>query len=258
VRFSGLLAALAALGLAIAIVVGAVEVPDLAGALRDATESLGGWVYLGVAALVFVETTVLLGFVIHGELALMVGGVAAAGGEALLPLLIALTCAAAVTGDLVSFLLGRRLGRPFLERRGARLGMGPARLASVDAFFARHGGKAIFLGRFTGLLRATVPFISGSSGLAVRQILPFSVASAVVWTTTFTLIGYAFADSFARAGDTASRVAAVGILVAIAYFVVRARLTRRPPAPARRAGSGGGPDGSATAGRRAASARRGP
>ena len=110
--------------------------------------------------------------------------------------MIALVCAAAVAGDLVSLLLGRRLGRPFLERQGAGVGLGAARLARVDAFFERHGGKALFLGRFTGFLRATMPFVTGSSGLTPPRLLPYSVTSALVWTVTFTVLGYAFSESF--------------------------------------------------------------
>ena len=123
-------AAIAGIALAGAVAVGALAVPDLAGALSDATRSLGGGIYVAVAVLVFLETTALLGFVIHGELALLLGGVAAERGDASLLAMIGLVCAAAVAGDLVSLLLGRRLGRPFLERHGARVGLGAARLAT--------------------------------------------------------------------------------------------------------------------------------
>jgi membrane protein DedA with SNARE-associated domain len=220
-------AATAAVALAAAIAAGVVAVPDLSGALSDATRSLGGWIYLAVAALVFLETTALLGFMIHGELALLLGGVAAERGDASLLAMIALVCAAAVAGDMASLLLGRRLGRRFLARHGARIGLGPARLARVDGFFARHGGKALFLGRFTGFLRATMPFVAGSSGLAPRRLLPYSVASALVWTTTFTVLGYAFSESFRDAGDTATRAGLAGILLATTALFVRSRWTRR-------------------------------
>jgi membrane protein DedA with SNARE-associated domain len=73
-----------------------------------------------------------------------------------------------VAGDVVSLRLGRSLGRPFLERRG----LGPERLARVDGFFARHGRKALFLGRFTGFLRSTMPFVVGSAGMSVRRLRP--------------------------------------------------------------------------------------
>ena len=226
-RIAPLGAAVAVVGLAVAIATGVVAVPDLADEYADATSSLGAWIYLVVIGLVFLDTSTLAGFVIHGELALVVGGVAAERGDASLPVLIALVSAAAVAGDLVSLFLGRRLGRPFLHRHGARIGLGATRLARVDGFFARHGGKALFLARFTGFLRATMAFVAGSSGLPATRLLPYSVASALVWTGTFTAIGYAFAESFASAGNTATRIALVVILVTVATLLVRARWTRR-------------------------------
>ena len=174
--------AIIAASLALAILIGAIEVPNVADAVAEATSPLGAWVYLAVAAFVFLETTVLLGFLIHGELLLMLGGAAAARGDATLAAMIALTWAAAVAGDMVSLLLGRRLGRPFLERHGARVRLGAAQLARVDGFFARHGPKALFLGRFTGFLRSTMPFVVGSSGVRLRRLVPFSAASGLVWT----------------------------------------------------------------------------
>ena len=158
-----------------------------------------------MAALVFLETTVLLGFLIHGELALMLGGVAAERGDASLVAMIALVWAAAVAGDVVSLLLGRRLGRPFLERHGGRVGLGAARLARVDGFFARHGGKALFLGRFTGFLRATMPFVAGSSGVTLRRLAALQRRQRARVDRHLHGVGYAFAESFAGAGDGHAR-----------------------------------------------------
>jgi membrane-associated protein len=152
--------------------------------------------------------------------------VAAERADASLVVVIALATAAAVAGDVTSFLLGRRLGRPFLELHGFRVRLGAAQLARVDGFFARHGGKAVVLGRFTGFLRATLPFVAGSSGMALRRLVPFSALSAFAWTATFTVIGYAFSESVASAGDTATRVALVGVLLATAAFVLRSRSRR--------------------------------
>lgn len=226
VRYAPAGLAIAGIGLAIAIAVGAIGVPDLAGVLADATRSLGGWIYLAVVALIFLETSALVGFVIHGELVLLVGGVAAERGDASLPLVILLAATAAVAGDMVSFLVGRRLGRPFIELHGSRLRLGAAQLARVDGFFARHGGKAVVLGRFTGFLRATLPFVAGSSGMELRRLIPFSIVSALAWTATFVVIGYVFAESAADAGETATRVALVAVLLTIVALVIRSRLRR--------------------------------
>jgi membrane protein DedA with SNARE-associated domain len=128
---------------------------------------------------------------------------------------------------VVSFLLGRRLGRPFIELHGGRVRFGPEQLARVDRFFARHGGKAVVLGRFTGFLRSTLPFVAGSSGWALGRLIPYSAVSAAAWTTVFTVLGYASSESIARAGDAATRVALVGVLVVTAGFVLRSRWAGR-------------------------------
>lgn len=211
-----LLAALLIVGVAIA--AGAIDLPDLAGRFSDAADSLDGWIYPAAAALIFVETTTLVGFVVHGELVLLIAAVTAERSDALPVLLIAVAAAAAVTGDVVSFLGGRRLGRPFLEHR-----IGSRQLARIDTFFARHGTKAIVLGRFTGFLRATMPFVLGSSGLALRRMLPLSAISALAWVALFTGLGYAFSESVTGAGETATRVLFATALLITAAFVIRSR-----------------------------------
>lgn len=226
-RFAPAGLATAGLALAVAIAIGAVAVPDLAGAVSDGTRALGAWVYLAVLILIFLETSSLVGFVIHGELVLLVAGVTAERGDVLLPLVIVLACAAAVLGDVVSFMIGRRLGRGFLERHGARIRLGPAQLARVDGFFARHGGKALLVGRFTGFLRSTMPFVAGSSEMPVNRLLRIGIVSALAWTATFTLLGYAFSDSFERAGDTAGSIALVAVLLAIVAFALHSHRRRR-------------------------------
>src|SRR5918999_18107 len=80
--------------------------------------------------------------------ALVAGGVVAANGEVELVPLIALVWLAAGAGDLVSFLIGRRHGRAFIERHGARLRIDSDRLRRVERFYARYGGGPLLLGRF--------------------------------------------------------------------------------------------------------------
>jgi membrane-associated protein len=210
VRLAAGLAALAALLVAI----GVIPLPNLDGTLEDASRTLGAWAYPAVAGFAFLETGAFVGLVVPGETAVVVGGVVAErGGVELVPL-IGLVWLAAAAGDLVSFLLGRRLGRPFLERHGPRFQLGPERLARVDRFYERHGGKAVLLGRFTGLIRAVSPFIAGASGLALRRFMAWSMAGALLWAATFTLVGYAFSESFEESGQTAARIGAGGVLAA--------------------------------------------
>jgi membrane-associated protein len=216
--------AAAALAAAVLAAIAFVPLPDVERSLEDASRTLGGWAYPAVAGFAFLETAAFVGLVVPGETAVVVGGVVAErGGVELVPL-VGFVWLAAAAGDLISFLLGRRFGRPFLERHGPRLQLGPDRLARVDRFYERHGGKAILLGRFTGLIRAVSPFVAGASGLAPRRFLAWSAAGALLWAATLTLVGYGFSESFAESGQTAARIGAGVALAAALAFVTVGRL----------------------------------
>jgi membrane-associated protein len=206
---------------------GVVRAPDLEGALTDLSRTLGPWTYALVAGLAFLETGAFVGLVAPGETAIVLGGVVAAQGEvSLVPMLLAAWVAAAL-GDLASYALGRRLGRPFLIAHGPRVGVGPARLAKVDGFFDRHGGKAILIGRFVGLVRAVAPFLAGASRLPLARFLPWSLLGTAVWASTFTLVGYAFHSSFSAASGVVTH--ATLALAVLAAAVVAVRTFRRRP-----------------------------
>jgi membrane protein DedA with SNARE-associated domain len=70
-------------------------------------------------------------------------------------------------------------------------------------------------------------FVVGSAGISLRRLVPVSAASALVWTGTFTVIGYAVGESFESAGQVATRITSAAIVVAIAAFVIQARLSSR-------------------------------
>ena len=96
---------------------------------------------------------------------MIIGGVVAGQGEISLVLLIGLVWICCVLGDTTSFFIGRRLGRDFLLAPRAQGPIDEKRLEQVEAYFERHGGKTILIGRFIGLVRALAPFVAGSSGL---------------------------------------------------------------------------------------------
>jgi membrane-associated protein len=200
---------------------GIVRPPDLEAALTDLSDTLGTWTYALVAALAFLETGAFVGLVAPGETAIVLGGVVAAEGDVNLGVMLVLAWLAAACGDLASFALGKRLGRRFLVRRGPRLGVTPARLAMVDDFFDRHGPKAILAGRFVGIVRAVAPFLAGASGMRLRAFLPWSLLGTAVWASAFTLIGYAFHESFGSAADTLTHGALALAVLAAAVIALR-------------------------------------
>src|SRR5689334_9646275 len=171
------------------LVSGVIPTPDLEGFLTDLSDSLGAWTYLLVGGLAFLETGAFVGLVAPGETAIVLGGVVAAEGRISLALILLTAWLAAALGDLASYTLGRRLGRGFVDARGPRFGVTPARLATVDGFFERHGGKAILIGRFVGLVRAVAPFLAGAARLPLSRFLPYSLLGTAVWSAAFTLAG---------------------------------------------------------------------
>ncbi len=190
--------------------------PDIEGALRRAGSTLGPYTYPLVGALAFLETGAGIGLIAPGELAVILGGVAAGQGEIELVPLIALVWVCAAAGDVLSFVLGRRLGRGFLIAHGHRVKLTPARLEQVERYFARHGGKTIVLGRFIGAVRALAPFVAGSSGMPALRFLPATIAAAGVWAVACSLLGYVFWNSLDEAVAIARNGSlAIGALVAL-------------------------------------------
>jgi membrane protein DedA with SNARE-associated domain len=133
---------------------------------------------------------------------------------------------AGVAGDVVSFLLGRRFGQPFLDAHGSRSWIRREHVDRVERLFDRHGPKVVLLGRFVGILRALTPFVAGASRFPVRRLLPYTVIGALLWAAAFTLVGYGFSESFQSAGRNATRIALVGALVIGTILLARAIQTR--------------------------------
>jgi membrane protein DedA with SNARE-associated domain/membrane-associated phospholipid phosphatase len=209
---------------------GVVKLPNLEESLITVGETLGQWTYVLVGALAFLETGAFVGLVAPGETAMLLGGLVAGQGEISVVTLIGVVWTCAVAGDLTSFVLGRRLGRTFLVRHGAKVQITEERLHTVEGFFDRHGGKAILIGRFVGLVRAIAPFLAGSSGMPVRRFLPYDIIGAGLWGSTFVLLGYIFWQSFSTLVDYAKKGAfALGaVIVVVVGIVWLVRWVRQP------------------------------
>jgi membrane protein DedA with SNARE-associated domain/membrane-associated phospholipid phosphatase len=215
---------------------GLVHLPNLEQLLLDIGDTLGAWTYLLVGGLAFLETGAFIGLIAPGETAMLLGGLVAGQGKIDVLALIAIVWAAATLGDLTSFFLGRRLGRAFLVKHGPKVQITEERLHTVEGFFDRHGGKAILIGRFVGLVRAIAPFLAGSSGMPLRRFVPYDVIGAGLWSSTFILLGFVFWRSFSRLVDYAKKGAlALGIVIVVVVGLVWAMRWLRVPANRARA-----------------------
>jgi membrane protein DedA with SNARE-associated domain len=224
-------AGLVAAGVAVVALLGGP--PNFEHVIRDLGSTLGPWTYALVGVMAFLETGAGVGLIAPGELAVILGGVAAGQGEVGLVPLIALVWVCAVAGDTLSYVLGRRLGRGFLLEHGHRVKLTPERLEQVERYFARHGGKTILFGRFIGWVRALAPFIAGASRMPARRFVPATIAAAGVWAVACTMLGYVFWNSLDHAVELARQgsfaIAGVVALAAVGAYAVK-RWRRRPAA----------------------------
>ena len=163
------------------------------------------------------------GMPVPGETALLAGAALSNYGRLSLPWVIANAIVAAILGDNVGFLIGRRFGRSVLERHGRRVGLTDARLAMFDRFFKQHGARTIFIARFVTGLRVFGALLAGASDLPWPRFLFWNATGAVAWSITFGLVGYALAYSW----DTLERwigrtgLIAFGIVVVVVVVAIR-------------------------------------
>jgi membrane protein DedA with SNARE-associated domain len=184
--------------------------------------------YAFVAVMAFLETGAPpLSLVVPGEWAVLAGGLAANEGRIELMPLIAITWCASVLGDNAGFLIGRRVGRDFLLRRGHRFGMNGERMDKLDRFFERWGAPAVALGRLVPLVRPCGPFLAGTSRLGWRRFLAWDLIGNVAFAVTFALLGYLAYETAHRVSDTAGTVSLVVAGLAIAGFLAVRELRRR-------------------------------
>ncbi|MBA3300675.1 MAG: bifunctional DedA family/phosphatase PAP2 family protein [Thermoleophilaceae bacterium] len=211
------------------------KLPDPEKVIEDVAVALGPWTYVLVGGLAFLETGAFVGLVAPGEFAVIVGGVVAAQGEIDIVPLIGLVWFCAIAGDSVSFYIGQRLGRGFLEKHGGKVQITPERLEKVEDYFERYGGRTILIGRFIGLVRALAPFIAGSSGMTYRGFIPYSIVGTGLWASTFCMLGYIFYRSFEQvAGIAGKATVAFGFVVAVVFGTVWAYRKLRQPGERRK------------------------
>ena len=153
-----------------------------------------------IAALVFGETALFVGFVLPGETAVVYGGVIAEAGKVSVALVLTVVVLAAVAGDSIGFQVGRLLG-PRLARAPV-LRNHPDRLEQAQAYLRRRGGRAVVMGRFTAFLRAVMPGLAGASRMEYRRFLLFNVVGGVIWGSACVLLGFFAAHSISSITHT--------------------------------------------------------
>jgi len=169
---------------------------------------------------------------VPGETILLVSALYSYFGELKLAWILPIGIVAAVLGDNVSFYIGRRYGRPFVERYGRYILISQKRMERVEHFFEKHGARAIFLQRWVTGFRVLGALVAGTTRMGWSKFLFYNFCGAAVWVTTVGLLGYFFALNISVLLSVLERsgLAILGLFVFLliaGYFKFRLRDTER-------------------------------
>jgi membrane-associated protein len=150
---------------------------------------LGVWVYLGLFAIVFAETGLAIGFFLPGDSLLVVAGLFAAAGKLNLAILMVTLFAAAVVGDAVGYLSGKKAGEALFTKPKSRF-FNPKHLKKAHDFYEKHGGKTIIVARFVPIVRTFAPIVAGAAKMSYRTFVFYNVIGGLGWVVSMLLAGY--------------------------------------------------------------------
>ena len=177
--------------------------------------------YALIGLISFVESLALIGIFFPGSVLIVFAGFLCANGKGQFAILFACATIGSVAGDLLSYLVGARMGESLLARPAFQKRKDLLRKA--ERFFYEHGGKSVFAGRFVGFLRPFIPFIAGTARMRPLVFTLYAVVSGILWGFVYPGLGYFFGASWQQVQMWSGRLSLliavlVGLLVLNAIF----------------------------------------
>ncbi len=156
---------------------------------------------LGVAAVIFAESGLLIGFFLPGDSLLFTTGFLIHAGVLNVNIHVAVLIlfVAAALGDSVGYWFGRKAGGRIFTKPDARL-FKQEYIQRAQVFYEKHGGKTIIIARFIPIVRTFAPIVAGASNMAYNRFLTFNIVGALIWTGGITYIGYGLGGVFESMG----------------------------------------------------------
>jgi membrane-associated protein len=144
---------------------------------------------IGLIAIVFAETGLMIGFFLPGDSLLVIAGLFAARGDLNIWSLNFCLIVAAIVGDAVGYWIGFRAGKTLYSRPESFF-FRRSHLLKTHDFYEKHGGKTIVIARFLPILRTFAPVVAGAAMMTYRKFATFNIVGGVAWVTSMTCIGY--------------------------------------------------------------------
>lgn len=184
----------------------------------------------GIAAIIFAESGLLIGFFLPGDSLLFTAGFLVQTDiiKFNIHALVAILFAAAVLGDNVGYAFGRKFGRKLFERKNSVL-FHSDNLHRAETFYEKHGPKTIVLARFVPVVRTFAPIVAGISNMHYRTFLVYNLIGGLLWAVGLTYLGYLAGDVIERYGVNIEYVILGIIFISVApplVHILREKSTR--------------------------------
>lgn len=162
--------------------------------------SFGIYALIGVCAIVFIETGLLIGFFLPGDSLLFVTGLMISTGDVvfpvgneMVPVPIWIACAAISTsawlGDQTGYWIGRKVGPAIFNKTDSKF-FSQKNVSRTNSFFEKYGSKAIIIAHFVPVMRTFVPVAAGIGQMNYKRFLKYNIYGVIAWGTMVTLLGY--------------------------------------------------------------------
>jgi membrane-associated protein len=205
------------------------------GDLESTLQTIG---LIGLLAIVFAESGLLIGFFLPGDSLLFTAGLLSSQGHlAPLPVILVGCFVAAVAGDQVGYAFGARVGPTLFRRPDSRI-FKQEYVEKARAYFEKHGSKTIVLARFVPIVRTFAPILAGVGAMQYRTFVTYNVVGGLLWAVGVTSLGYILGESIPDIDKYLLPVIALIVLLSLLPVLFEVRRNRRFTS---RRGGGAGP-----------------
>jgi membrane-associated protein len=208
------------------------------GDLESTLQTVG---LIGLLAIIFAESGLLIGFFLPGDSLLFTAGLLSSQGHlAPLPVILVGCFLAAVAGDQVGYIFGARVGPSLFRRPDSKI-FKQEYVDKARQYFERHGSKTIVLARFVPIVRTFAPILAGVGDMQYRTFVTFNLLGGLLWAVGVTSLGYILGESIPDIDKYLLPVIALIVLLSVLPVAIEILRSRR--ATSRRGGGGGPSDG---------------